>query len=147
MEITIYIDVYYTGNLRKGTGSYDIMLEYITPDGPKTREHYEEFKNTTKYRTAIKACIEALGHITKACDVKIIINSQFVVNSINQNWDKSKNADLWQQLLTAMSVHKVEFEYSLSNPYSTYMFLAAKRAEVTCKEDTGNEDNLQQRGS
>jgi len=143
-EVNIYIDAYHTGRFSKGTGTYNIMLEYIASDGtPRTREYYEGFKNTTNNRTVIKAFIVALGHMKKTCIIKIIINSKFVVNSINQNWDKKKNADLWQQLLTAMSIHKVTFEYSFSNPYSTYMFMAAKRADVIFTEDTGNENNMQ----
>jgi ribonuclease HI len=142
VEVTIYIDVYHTGNLKNGTGTYNIMLEYIAPDGaPRTREYYECLKNTSKNRTAIKACISALSHMKKTCSIRIITNSQFVVNSMNQNWDKQKNADLWQQLLMAMSEHNVTFEYSFSNQYSTYMFMAAKRANVIFTEDA-YENNL-----
>lgn len=136
MEVTIYIDVYHTGNLKAGTGTYNIMLEYIAQNGaPKTREYYEGITNTSKNRTAIKSCISALSHMTKTCCIKIITNSQFVVNSMNQNWDKRKNADLWQQLLMAMSEHKVTFEYSMTNQYSSYMFMAAKRAKAIFTED------------
>lgn len=136
MEVTIYIDVYHSGHLSKGTGTYNIMLEYITPKGePKTREYYEGIKNTSKNRLAIKACISALSHMKKTCNIKIIVNSQFVVNSMNQNWDKRKNADLWRQLLMSMSEHKVTFEYSATNQYSTYMYMAAKRAHVIYMED------------
>lgn len=135
MEVTIYIDVYHTGHLKKGTGTYNIMLEYIKNGEPLTREYYEGVKNTSKNRLAIKACISALSHMTKTCSIKIIINSQYVVNSINQNWDKSKNADLWQQLLEAMAEHNVTFEYSFSNQYSSYMYMAAKRANITYTED------------
>lgn len=136
MEVTIYIDVYHAGNLKAGTGTYNIMLEYINSAGePKTREYYEGLHNTSLNRTAIKACISALSHMTKTCIIKIITNSQYVVNSINQNWNKQKNADLWQQLFMAMSGHKVTFEYSLSNAYSTYMFMAAKRTIIYYAED------------
>ena len=136
VEVTIYIDVYHTGNLKTGTGTYNIMLEYITPEGePKTREYYEGLKNTSKNRTAIKACISALSHMKKTCNIKIITNSQFVVNSMNQNWDKRKNADLWQQLLMAISEHKVTFEYSFSNSYSSVMYMTAKRANIIYAED------------
>jgi ribonuclease HI len=142
VEVTIYIDVYHSGHLSKGTGTYNIMLEYMNPKGePRTREYYEGLKNTSKNRTAIKACVSALSHMIKTCSIKVIINSQFVVNSMNQNWDKRKNADLWQQLLTAMSEHKVTFEYSFSNQYSTYMFMTAKRTNVIYKEDA-YENNL-----
>lgn len=137
MEVTIYIDVYHTGHLSKGTGTYNIMLEYIKSDGtPGTKEHYEGMKNTSKNRTAIKACISALSHMKKTCCIKIIINSQYIANSMNQNWDKTKNEDLWQQLLEQMAIHKVTFEYEFSNPYSSYMFMMAKKAAVNYTEDS-----------
>lgn len=136
MEVTIYIDVYHTGHLSKGTGSYNIMLEYINKKGePDTKAHYHEVKNTSKNRTTIMACISALRYMKKTCIIKIIINSQYIVNSMNQNWDKTKNHDLWQQLLEQMDIHKVTFEYEFSNPYSSYMFMTAKRSDVNYTED------------
>lgn len=141
MDVTIYIDIYHTGHLKKGTGTYTIVLEYIAPDGkPRTREYIEGLENTTKNRTAIKACITALSYLIKTCIVKIIINSNFVVNSVNQHWDKTKNADLWQQLYQALSQHKVTFEYSLTNPYSTYMFTQLRRAKISFEEDISNHE-------
>jgi ribonuclease HI len=139
MEVTIYIDVYHTGHLSKGTGSYNIMLEYIAPDGaPRTREYYEGIKNTTNNRTALKACIAALNHMKKTCNIKIVTNSLFVVNAINQNWDKTKNADLWQQLLQSMSQHNVTFVYDMTNPYSSYMYTQMKKEKIEFKEDNQN---------
>jgi ribonuclease HI len=146
VDVTIYIDVYHTGHLSKGIGTYNIMLEYIKSDRtPGTKEHYEGLKNTSKNRTAIKACISALSKMKKTCNIKIIINSQYVVNSMNQNWDKQKNPDLWQQLLLTMSEHKVTFEYSFSNSYSSVMYMTAKRSEINYMEDLGYENNMQRR--
>jgi ribonuclease HI len=137
MEVTIYIDVYHTGHLKAGTGSYNIMMEYINSKGePKTKEYYEAITGTTKNRTALKACISALTHMTKTCNIKIVTNAQFVVNAINQNWDKTKNADLWQQLLQGMSQHIVTFAYDMTNSYSTYMYTQMKKAVVKFEEDT-----------
>jgi ribonuclease HI len=137
MEVTIYIDVYHTGHLKSGTGSYNIMLEYIDSKGePNTKEYYEGITGTTKNRTAIKACITALEHMTKTCNIKIVTNSRFVVNAINQNWDKTKNEDLWQQLLQSMSQHNVTFVYDMTNPYSSYMYTQMKKAKIEFKEDT-----------
>jgi ribonuclease HI len=136
MEVTIYIDVYHTGNLKKGTGEYCIVLEYINSKGePVTREYIEGVKNTTKNRTAIKACIAALKHMTKTCNIKMITNSAFVVNAINQNWDKTKNSDLWQQLLECMAIHNITFEYALANSYSTYMYMEMRKKKIEYQID------------
>ena len=135
MDVTIYIDVYHTGNLKHGTGTYSIVLEHIKDGEPKTKLHFRGLNNTTKHRTAIKACIDALNYMKKTCNIKIIINSPFVVNAINQSWDKTKNADLWQQLLDRQAQHNVTFEYELANTYSTYMFMTMKKAEIEYQND------------
>lgn len=139
MEVTIYIDVYHTGHLSKGTGAYNIMIEFILKDGkPETREYYEGLRLTTKNRTALKACIVALSHLKKPCNVKLVTNSLAVVNAINQNWNKTKNVDLWQQLLELMEVHNVTYEYELTNPYSSYMHMTARKKEIQFEEDKNN---------
>lgn len=141
VEVTIYIDAYHTGNLKKGTGTYSIVLEYINPQGKtKTREYIEGLKGTTKNRTELTACIVALSHMRKTCNIKIVTNARFVVNAVNQNWSKTKNTDLWQQLIDGMAPHNVIFEYEMTNSYSTYMFFemekAMKAGKIKYKEDT-----------
>ena len=151
-EVNIYIDVKHTGHLKTGTGTYSIVLEYIKEDGtPRTREIFEGLNRTTKNRTALKACVVALEHLTKICSVKLFINSLYVENTINQKWYEKwelenwiskrkpvKNADLWQQLLDHMNKNSIEFQFTESNQYSTYMVTMIKRIEIEYKEDVQN---------
>ena len=85
-KVNIYIDVYHTGNLKKGTGTYSIVLEYMkSVQIPLTKQYIDGIKGTTKYRTEIHACIAALEHIIRPCDIEIVINSLHVTQAVNTN--------------------------------------------------------------
>lgn len=150
--VNIYIDAKHTGHLKTGTGTYCIVLEYIKSDGtPATMELFEGIKNTTKNRTALVACINALEHLNRKCDVTLLLNSKYVTETMNQGWYSSwdlsnwtnrgkavKNSDLWKQLLEHMDKHCIRYIYSESNQYSAYMDTMKKRVEINYQEDMQN---------
>ncbi len=82
-------------------------------------------KETTNNRMELTAVIKGLEALNRRCRVKIISDSQYVVNGITKgwaeswkrnNWKKSDkkpalNADLWEQLLELLSKHEYEFEW------------------------------------
>jgi ribonuclease HI len=85
-KVDIYIDVYHTGHLKKGTGTYGIVLEYVTAGGvPKTREYTGGVKNTSLNRTALYSCIASLGHLIRPCEVQVHINSEYIVRAVSGN--------------------------------------------------------------
>ena len=151
-KVNIYIDVYHTGNLKKGTGTYSIVLEYMkSVQIPLTKQYIDGIKGTTKYRTEIHACIAALEHIIRPCDIEIVINSLHVTQAVNTTawlqWiDTGKNAkgkpaknmDLWRQLFKLVDKYQVILTYAESNQYSLYMKSVMKRKEIEYKEDTNN---------
>lgn len=151
MEVTIYIDAYHTGHLKYGTGTYNMLLEYITDKGPVTKQIYGGIRRTTENRTAIIACISALKEIVLFCDIKIIINSEYVTQAIIKNeWFKwlntgknakgkpAKNMDLWKQLFELVDKYNVTFEYAKSNQYTLCMISMAKKVKIEFKEDENN---------
>lgn len=151
-KVNIFIDAYHTGHLKKGTGTYSIILEYITSEGiPVTKDYIEGLKGTTNNRTAVKACITALEHMIKPCDINITINSKYITEAINTNawftWINTgknakgkpvKNMDLWKQLFELVDKHKTEFVYSEKNPYTVCMLSQIRKATIQYAEDTGN---------
>ncbi|MDF2609074.1 MAG: rnhA [Lachnospiraceae bacterium] len=151
MEVNIYIDVYHSGHLKKGSGTYNIVLEYAPAGVPWTKQYIYGVRFTTKNRTAIIACISALEHIVKPCDINIKINSEYITQAINSNawftWLSTgknaknqpvKNMDLWQQLFDLVDKYHVTFEYVEKNPYTSYMQTMAKKENIEYKEDTNN---------
>lgn len=152
MLVNIYIDTYHTGHLKKGTGTYSIVLEYMKAEQvPVTREYIEGLTGTTKYRTELTACIDALEHMLKICDINIIINSKYVTQAINTNtWFKwlstgsnaknrpVKNLDLWELLFERADKYPVTFTYAAKNQYTDVMRNRMVHYEIKYKEDTGN---------
>lgn len=151
-EVNIYIDAYHTGNLKKRTGTYSIVLEYMSEKKiPYTKQYIEGIKRTTKHRTELLACIDALDHIVLPCDITININSRYVTGAINDDtwisWlntgknakgQPAKNLDLWQQLFELADEYPVTFRYAAINTYSLYMAGLMKKVEIEYKEDAGN---------
>ncbi|MBU5331439.1 hypothetical protein KQI61_04455 [Anaerocolumna aminovalerica] len=149
MKVSVYINTYHKGRLKTGTGTYGIILEYIKPNGePETREYFKGLSCTTKNRTALTACIEALSYLTKPCTVNITINNRYLteimVNGYFYKWNFDswtngnkpvKNPDLWFRLFEQLKIHKVNFSFVEVNQYTNCIETMFKRIEIEYKED------------
>ena len=117
-KVEIFTDGACKGN--PGPGGWGAWL--------KTGDHEKEIcggeLNTTNNRMELMAVIEALGSLTRACDVVVHTDSQYVQKGISEwihGWKKRgwktaarepvKNADLWQALDAAQARHKVEWRW------------------------------------
>ena len=102
--IKIYADGACRGNqFAENIGGYGVVLLY--------KEHKKElkdaFKNVTNNQMEILSVIEGLKALkTFDLPVEIYSDSQYVVNTINLNWNKRANLDLWEELYTYMSKFK-----------------------------------------
>ena len=73
----------------------------------------------------LRAVIEGLKALNRACNVTVVSDSKYVCDAINQhwidswqknNWKKSNkdpvlNPELWKELLQLMQIHSVRFEW------------------------------------
>lgn len=117
-KVEIFTDGACKGN--PGPGGWGAWL--------KTGEHEREIcggeRNTTNNRMELMAVIEALGSLTRPCDVVVHTDSQYVQKGISEwihGWKKRgwktaarepvKNADLWQALDAAQARHKVDWRW------------------------------------
>ncbi len=122
MTVELYTDGACSGN--PGPGGYGIVLRYTDPRGKlHEREYAEGFPETTNNRMEVTAAIEGLKKLTKPCRVLLYSDSQYLVKAFNERWINGwlkkdfrrnttsavKNIDLWEQLLTVMKPHAVEF--------------------------------------
>ena len=114
-KVEIYTDGACSGN--PGAGGWGTILVY--------NGHEKELSggeaNTTNNRMEIMAVIEGLKALKEPCEVTLTSDSQYVCNAITKGWAKSwkknnwiksdktqaKNADLWEELLKLLDVHKV----------------------------------------
>ena len=116
-QITIYTDGACSGN--PGAGGWGGILIY--------KDYVKEIsgakKETTNNRMELLAVIKALSALKYACEVTLYSDSAYVVNAVQNEWlyawfhngwktaDKKpvKNKELWEELLSLLSKHRVKF--------------------------------------
>ncbi len=116
--VHIYTDGACLGN--PGPGGWAALLRW--------NEHEKELtgaaSRTTNNRMELRAAIEGLKALKKPCRVVIHTDSQYLRKGITQwihNWRRNgwrtaskkpvKNQDLWRELLEAMKLHDVRWEW------------------------------------
>jgi len=117
-QIEIFTDGACRGN--PGPGGWGAILQY----GDKTRELCGGAELTTNNRMELTAAIEALNALTRACDVELHTDSQYVKNGVQswmKGWKKNgwrtadkkpvKNRDLWERLDAAVQRHDVDWHW------------------------------------
>ena len=118
-KVTIYTDGACIGN--PGPGGYGVVLLYA--------EHRRELsggcQHTTNNRMELLAAIRGLEALKQSCEVRLLSDSQYVVNGIMKGWARkwrangwrrnkdefAENRDLWEQLLQLCEKHRVVLEW------------------------------------
>lgn len=118
-QVTLYTDGACKHN--PGPGGYGVVLMY---DGHR-KEMSAGFRMTTNNRMEILAAIAGLEALKEPCQVRLVSDSQYLVNAIEKGWarrwqangwkrnskEKAINPDLWERLLALCKIHKVTFEW------------------------------------
>lgn len=116
-QIEIYTDGACSGN--PGPGGWGAVLVY----NGKEKELSGSEKETTNNRMELTAVIMALNALNQPCEVKLTTDSKYVCDAVNKGWvyswrkngwrksDKrpALNVDLWEELLSLLEKHEVEF--------------------------------------
>ena len=116
-----HVDIYTDGACRgnPGRGGWGAILVY----GSVEKELCGGEPMTTNNRMELSAVIAALSALKEPCAVTLTTDSQYVVNAIEKgwleswrknNWKKSDkgqvlNVDLWQELISILEKHEVNF--------------------------------------
>ena len=143
-NITIYTDGACSGN--PGAGGWGTILEY---KGVR-KELSGGAAQTTNNRMELTAVIEGLKALKETCEVKIITDSQYVVNGITLGWAKSwkannwrkkdkkpaLNPELWDELLALTDKHSVTFEWIKGHAGHEYNERCDKLAVEAYKKDS-----------
>lgn len=115
--VIVYTDGACSGN--PGPGGWAALLQWNKNEKEITGGAHD----TTNNRMEMRAVIEALTALNQSCHVKIHSDSALIVNAFKQgwidgwlrrNWRKAnkkpvENRDLWEEMLTAMQPHDVEW--------------------------------------
>lgn len=119
-NVTIYSDGSSRGN--PGPGGYGSVLHFQDSSGAlHVKELSQGFECTTNNRMELLGAIVAFEALKRPCRVKLVSDSQYLVNAFNQHWiegwlkrgwknaknEPVKNVDLWKRLLKAIEPHQV----------------------------------------
>ena len=118
-QVTIYTDGACKNN--PGPGGYGVVMQF----GEHRKELSAGYRRTTNNRMEILAAIIGLEALKEPCEVRLISDSQYLVNAIEKGWarrwqangwmrgnnEKAVNPDLWERLLALCRTHKVRFEW------------------------------------
>lgn len=124
IKVTLYTDGACSGN--PGKGGYGSILVYVDVNGQKHEKEFSEgFAHTTNNQMELLAVIIGLEALKKPCEVKIISDSKYVVDSIEKGWLDNwvakgwkkagnkpvPNTELWKRLINAMQNHDIKLEW------------------------------------
>ena len=117
-KVIIHTDGACSGN--PGPGGWGAILDY---NGRRKEIHGGEPQSTNN-RMELKAAIEALNVLKRACDVEMHVDSQYVKDGITKwihGWKRNgwktadkkpvKNVELWQALDEAIQRHKISWHW------------------------------------
>ena len=118
-KIFVYTDGACSGN--PGPGGYGAILRYNGTE----KELSGGLRDTTNNRMEIMGAIVALEALREPCEVTIVTDSQYIVNSIEKRWvfswetrgwrrgknEPVQNVDLWKRLLPLLERHRVSFQW------------------------------------
>lgn len=101
-----------------GPGGWGALLRF----GDREREMSGAENPSTNNRMELMAAIRALEALKRPCRVKLSTDSRYVMDGLTKwihGWRKNgwktadrkpvKNADLWQELLTAAAPHRIDW--------------------------------------
>ena len=116
-KVEIFTDGACSGN--PGPGGYWVVMRYKVIE----KELSGGDSQTTNNRMELSAVIAGLSALKEPCEVIITSDSKYVIDAVQKGWaekwrannwiksDKKKalNSDLWEELLSLLDKHKVEF--------------------------------------
>jgi ribonuclease HI len=89
------------------------ILEYRDAQGAAHRRAVGEYLGTATNNQAeiVAACI-GLEALREACDVRLITDSKYVVETLKGNFRRKMNHDFWSRLDKATDKHRVVWEWT-----------------------------------
>jgi ribonuclease HI len=131
---------------RANPGGAAGLVETWTEGGWVRRDYWISEPDTTNNRMALRSAIEALGALTRPCQVTFISDSQYLVKGMSEwvigwkarGWKRKtgeiENLQLWKELVDAASRHRVLWRWvrghagHAKNEYANHLATRAARA-------------------
>lgn len=93
MDYIIYTDGAYSSKRDQGGLSFVIL----DTKGNKIAQFSKAYYKTTNNRMELLAVILSLQSIKAATSITLYTDSMYIVGTVNSNWKRKKNTDLWEQ--------------------------------------------------
>ena len=133
--VSITVDGACLGNGRETTrAAAAAILEY---NGHR-RAVAQYIGPSTNQRAEITAAAFGLESLKEPCIVILRSDSQYVVETMNRNFKRKSNLDLWQQLDKAANAHEVTYEWIRGHNGNPEQEAADKIARATAKTGAPN---------
>ena len=102
--VKIYADGACRGNqFDTNIGGYGVVLLY----GTHKKELKGAYKNVTNNKMELLSIMKGLQELKRFdLPIEVYSDSQYVVNTINEGWNRNANQDFWRDLDTIISVFK-----------------------------------------
>ena len=101
--------------------------------------HAGRQQRTTNNRMEILAAIKGLEHTPPGSQVTIVSDSQYLVNTMTQGWQRKKNHDLWGQLDAAVKGRSVTWEWIYGHAGHPFNEEADRLARAAAKDSQWGE--------
>lgn len=132
-KVRIFLMTSYKG-LKKSSGWYIGITEYITEKGPATIKTLDRLEDVTANQLALTGLIKAMERLNKPCEIEIFTDSKYLESAWSLNWLKKwqetgwqtakgeevKNADLWKMIVEKIAPHSVEIRVAQKTEYSEW---------------------------
>lgn len=101
-----------------GNGGYSAII--LDGEGRIIKILYRGYDNTTNNRQEIRGVLSVLEYFKEPTNLLIYSDSQYVVNTIKEDWAKKwfknndlskKNLDLWFKIVELVDFHKVTIKW------------------------------------
>jgi ribonuclease HI len=122
-HVHLFTDGACSGN--PGKGGWGYVLRDL--QSQKEKEGSGAEPETTNNRMELKAVIEGLKALSRPCRVSLYSDSNYVLNGLKEwmpnwkknnwrrksgsRWEEVKNSDLWKELDSLQSIHKISFHH------------------------------------
>ncbi|MFN7290922.1 MAG: ribonuclease HI [Pirellula sp.] len=122
-HVHLFTDGACSGN--PGKGGWGYVLRDL--QSQKEKEGSGAERETTNNRMELKAVIEGLKALSRPCRVSLYSDSNYVLNGLKEwmpnwkknnwrrksgsRWEEVKNAELWKELDSLQSIHKISFHH------------------------------------
>src|SRR3990167_1791709 len=86
--------------------------------------------DTTNNRMEILAAIKGISTTPEGADIRVFSDSQYLIMTMNIQWKRNKNWDLWKQLDDLVSLRQVKWSWikgHAGNPLNEYADKLAKQ--------------------